>query len=37
MPVEDWNRVLEVNLTGAFLASREAALIMIADDRPGRS
>jgi glucose 1-dehydrogenase len=28
MPLEEWNRVIEVNLTGVFLASREAARIM---------
>jgi glucose 1-dehydrogenase len=35
MPLEEWNRVLEVNLTGVFLGSREAARIMRADDVPG--
>jgi glucose 1-dehydrogenase len=35
MPLEEWNRVLAVNLTGVFLASREAARIMRADDVPG--
>src|SRR5919107_5783684 len=28
MPLEEWNRVIGVNLTGVFLASREAARIM---------
>jgi glucose 1-dehydrogenase len=35
MPLEEWNRVIAVNLTGVFLASREAARIMRADDVPG--
>jgi glucose 1-dehydrogenase len=35
MPLEEWNRVIGVNLTGVFLASREAARIMRADDAPG--
>jgi len=35
MPLEEWNRVITVNLTGVFLASREAARIMRADDAPG--
>jgi glucose 1-dehydrogenase len=35
MPLEEWNRVITVNLTGVFLASREAARIMRADDVPG--
>ena len=35
MPLPEWNRVLEVNLTGVFLASREAARIMRADDVRG--
>src|SRR5918911_244944 len=30
MPLEEWNRVLAVNLTGAFLCAREAARGMIA-------
>ena len=30
MPLEDWRKVLDVNLTGAFLCSREAARGMIA-------
>lgn len=29
MPLEDWRRVLDVNLTGAFLCAREAARGMI--------
>jgi glucose 1-dehydrogenase len=32
MPLEWWQRVLDVNLTGSFLCSREAARIML-DDR----
>jgi glucose 1-dehydrogenase len=35
MPLEEWNRVITVNLTGVFLASREAARIMRAADFPG--
>ncbi|MEA2391060.1 MAG: glucose 1-dehydrogenase [Solirubrobacteraceae bacterium] len=39
MPLEWWQRVIDVNLTGAFLCSREAARIMLAADPPaeGRS
>src|SRR5205085_9587228 len=33
--LDEWNRVIEVNLTGVFLASREAARIMRADDARG--
>jgi glucose 1-dehydrogenase len=35
MPLAEWNRVLAVNLTGAFLCAREAARGMIADGAPG--
>jgi glucose 1-dehydrogenase len=35
MPLEEWNRVIGVNLTGVFLASREAARIMRADGASG--
>jgi glucose 1-dehydrogenase len=35
MPLEEWNRVLSVNLTGAFLCAREAARGMIAAKAPG--
>src|SRR4051794_38938686 len=35
MPLDVWNRVITVNLTGVFLASREAARIMRADDVRG--
>lgn len=35
MPLEEWNRVLAVNLTGAFLCAREAARGMIAAGAPG--
>jgi glucose 1-dehydrogenase len=31
MPLDEWRRVLDVNLTGAFLCSREAARIMCAE------
>ncbi len=32
----DWQRVVDVNLTGVFLCAREAARAMIAAGRPGR-
>ena len=35
MPLAEWNRVIGVNLTGVFLASREAARIMRADGARG--
>jgi NAD(P)-dependent dehydrogenase (short-subunit alcohol dehydrogenase family) len=35
MPLEEWNRVIGIDLTGVFLASREAARIMRADGVPG--
>jgi glucose 1-dehydrogenase len=35
MPLEWWRRVIDVNLTGAFLCAREAARIMLADGVPG--
>ena len=35
MELEEWNRVLSVNLTGAFLCAREAARGMIAASAPG--
>jgi len=35
MPLEEWNRVLSVNLTGAFLCAREAARGLVAADAPG--
>lgn len=35
MPLEEWNRVIAVNLTGVFLTSREAARIMRAGDARG--
>jgi len=34
MPLEEWRRVLDVNLTGAFLCSRAAARIMCEEDGP---
>jgi glucose 1-dehydrogenase len=34
MPLEWWHRVLDVNLTGAFLCAREAARIMLAAEDP---
>src|SRR3954469_16828802 len=35
MPLAEWNRVLGVNLTGAFLCAREAARGMVAAGAPG--
>ena len=35
MPLEEWNKVIGVNLTGAFLCAREAARGMVAADAPG--
>jgi glucose 1-dehydrogenase len=35
MPLEEWNRVLAVNLTGAFLCAREAARGLLASKSPG--
>ncbi|MEA2274215.1 MAG: glucose 1-dehydrogenase, partial [Solirubrobacteraceae bacterium] len=35
MPLEKWQQVIDVNLTGAFLCSREAARIMRADEVRG--
>jgi glucose 1-dehydrogenase len=35
MPLEEWNRVLGVNLTGAFLCAREAARGMVEAGAPG--
>jgi glucose 1-dehydrogenase len=35
MPLEAWRQVLDVNLTGAFLCSREAARIMLANGARG--
>ena len=35
MPLEWWQRVLDVNLTGVFLCSREAARIMLEAGAPG--
>ncbi|MHB8860047.1 MAG: SDR family NAD(P)-dependent oxidoreductase [Thermoleophilia bacterium] len=36
MTVDEWERVLDINLRGAFLCAREAARRMIAQDRGGR-
>lgn len=36
LAVEDWSRVLDVNLTGSFLIAREAAKRMIARKRGGK-
>jgi glucose 1-dehydrogenase len=35
MPLEEWQAVIDVNLTGAFLCAREAARIMLADEARG--
>jgi NAD(P)-dependent dehydrogenase (short-subunit alcohol dehydrogenase family) len=35
LPLADWNRVIEVNMTGMFLCARTAARHMIAADRGG--
>lgn len=35
MPLADWQKVIDVNLTGAFLCAREAARIMRAVNQPG--
>jgi len=35
MPLEKWQQVIDVNLTGAFLCAREAARIMRANEAPG--
>ena len=34
MPLEEWNKVIAVNLTGGFLCSREAARGMLAAKAP---
>jgi glucose 1-dehydrogenase len=35
MPLDEWRKVLDVNLTGTFLCSREAARAMLAEPTPG--
>jgi glucose 1-dehydrogenase len=35
MPLDEWEKVISVNLTGAFLCTREAARIMRADETEG--
>jgi glucose 1-dehydrogenase len=35
MPLDEWRRVLDVNLTGSFLCAREAARALIADGQAG--
>ncbi len=35
LPLDLWQRVIDVNLTGAFLVAREVTARMIADERPG--
>jgi NAD(P)-dependent dehydrogenase (short-subunit alcohol dehydrogenase family) len=36
LPLEDWNKVVGVNMTGVFLCAREAARHMLAAGRGGR-
>ena len=36
LTIEDWNRVVAVNMTGVFLCAREAAKHMLASGRGGR-
>jgi NAD(P)-dependent dehydrogenase (short-subunit alcohol dehydrogenase family) len=36
LPAAEWRRVLEINLTGAFLAAQAAARAMVADGAGGR-
>ncbi len=35
MPLEEWNRVLSINLTGSFLCTRETARALRKHDSPG--
>jgi NAD(P)-dependent dehydrogenase (short-subunit alcohol dehydrogenase family) len=35
-PLEDWQRVLDLNLTGAFVCAQRAAQLMVAAGRNGR-
>jgi glucose 1-dehydrogenase len=35
MPLEAWQKVIDVNLTGSFLCAREAARMMHAEGSPG--
>lgn len=35
MPLEEWRRVIDVNLTGAFLCAREAARTMLSEPTAG--
>jgi glucose 1-dehydrogenase len=35
MPLDDWNKVIGVNLTGAFICSRECARALLAAKAPG--
>ena len=36
MPLRDWNRVINTNLTGAFLGSREAIKYFVENDIKGQ-
>jgi glucose 1-dehydrogenase len=36
LPAAEWRRVLDINLTGAFLATRAAARLMVAEGAGGR-
>lgn len=35
MPLDEWRRVLDINLTGTFLCAREVAHALVAEKRPG--
>ena len=35
MPLGEWRRVLDINLTGTFLCAREVARALVAEQRPG--
>jgi glucose 1-dehydrogenase len=35
MPLDEWRRVLDINLTGTFLCAREVARALVAEKRPG--
>jgi meso-butanediol dehydrogenase/(S,S)-butanediol dehydrogenase/diacetyl reductase len=35
LPLSEWRRVMEVNMTGTFLMSREVVRVMLAAGRPG--
>jgi glucose 1-dehydrogenase len=35
MPLDEWRRVLDINLTGTFLCAREVARALVAEKQPG--